>query len=119
VNTRQVATGTVLTASLLFGGAGLAAASPGSQAAQDQGDVCEAWEHRLDGLDTALAQMERRRERLSTALADAQADGDARRVRRIETQLAQVDRVVARLTTAADRLNDAYDARCEPFVQPE
>ena len=119
MNTRQVATGTVLTASLLFGGAGIATASPGSQAAQDQGEVCEAWEHRLDGLANALAQMQRREDRLSAALADAQADGDARRVQRIETQLAQVDRVVARLTAAADRLNDAYDARCEPFVQPE
>jgi hypothetical protein len=26
---------------------------------------------------------------------------------------------VARLTRVADRLNDAYDDRCEPFVQPE
>ena len=119
MNTRQVATGTVLTASLLFGGAGLAAAAPGSQGAQDRGNSCEAWEHRLDGLDNAIAQMERRRARLEADLADAQADGDARRVQRIETQLAQVDRVVARLTAAADRLNDAYDDRCEPFVQPE
>jgi hypothetical protein len=119
VNTRQVATGTVLTASLLFGGAGLAAASPGSQDAQDRGNVCEAWEHRLDGLGNAIAQMERRHDRLSAALADAQADGDARRAQRIETQLAQVDRVVARLTAAADRLNDAYEDRCDPFVQPE
>jgi hypothetical protein len=119
VNTRQVATGTVLTASLLLGGANLADASPGSRPAMDRGDVCEVWGHRLDGLDNAVAQMERRRERLSAALADAQADGDARRVHRIETQLAQVDRVVARLTRVADRLNDAYDDRCEPFVQPE
>ena len=119
MNTRQVATGTVLTASLLLGGANLADASPGSRPAMDRGDVCEAWEHRLDGLDHALARMEQRRARLSTALADAQADGDARRVRRIETQLAQVDRGVARLTRAADRLQDAYDDRCEPFVQPE
>ena len=119
MNKRQVATGTVLTASLLFGGAGLATASPGSQGAEDRGNACEAWEHRLDGLDNALAQMQRRHDRLSSALADAQADGDARRVQRIETQMAQVDRVVARLTTAADRLNDAYEDRCEPFVQPE
>ncbi|HYF45186.1 MAG TPA: hypothetical protein VD926_03180 [Acidimicrobiales bacterium] len=119
MNTRQVATGTFLTASLLLGGGSIAEAGPGSRPAQDQGDVCEAWEHRLDGLGTAMAQMERRRARLTARLDEALADGDARRVRRLETQIAQVDRVVARLQAKADRLTVAHDTHCEPHAVPE
>jgi hypothetical protein len=119
VNTRQVATGTFLTASLLLGGSSLADASPGSRPAQDQGDVCETWEHRLDGLENAKAQMERRRARLTAALDVALGEGNERKVRRLETQIAQVDRVVARLQANVDRITVAYDERCEPYVIPE
>ena len=119
MNTRQVATGTFLTASLLLGGGSIAEAGPGSRPATDQGDVCDAWEHRLDGLENAMAQMERRRARLTAKLDQAVADGDARRAHRLETQIAQVDRVVARLQANVDRLTARYDEHCQPYVIPE
>ena len=114
MNTRQVATGTVLTAALLFGGAGLADARPNT-GAMDRGEVpCEDLLDRVDGLQNAVDHMEARRARLDARLADAQADGDARRVRRLEHQIAQVDRVVDRLQTKIDRVRTEYDERCAP-----
>ncbi len=120
MNTRRVATGTFLSASLLLGGTSLADASPGSRPAMDRGVVpCQALENRMAGLQHHLDQLAAKRDRVEDRLAAAQADGDARRVRRIEAKLAQVDRATAKLTVVMDALTEAYDDRCEPFVQPE
>ena len=112
MNTRQVATGTLLTASLLLGGAAVADARPNTSAL-DRGVVdCEDILDRVEGLSNAVGHMEARRTRLETALADAQADGSARRAARIQHQIAQVDRVVARLQAKIDAAQAAYDANC-------
>jgi hypothetical protein len=112
VNTRQVATGTILTASLLLGGAAVADARP-NNSAMDRGVVpCEDVLDRVEGLSNAVAHMEARKARLEAALADAQADGAVRRVARIERQIAQVDRVIDRLQARIDRAQAFYDEHC-------
>ena len=113
MKTRQLATGTVLTASLLLGGGGLADAA-GSRPAMDRGTVsCDDLLDRVEGLENAIAHMEARRARLEVRLADAREDGDARRVRRIEHQLAQVERVTARLQARVDRAHARYEELCQ------
>jgi hypothetical protein len=113
VTTRQAAAGTVLTASLLLGGAGLADARPDSRPAMDRGTFpCERLEHRIAALDHQLDRLAGRKARLESALADAQADGDHRRVRRLRIQIAQVDRASARLGIAFDRASLRYDDHC-------
>jgi len=113
VNTRQIATGTLLSASLLIGGAGLADAQPSSRPAMDRGVVpCEDLLDRVEGLQNAIGHMEARKDRLEGRLADAQADGDTRRAHRLERQIAQVDRVVAHLQAKIDRVQAEYDERC-------
>ena len=112
VNTRQVATGTLLTASLLLGGAAVADARPNT-AAMDRGVVdCDDILDRVEGLGNAIGHMETREARLEAALANAQAAGQARRAARLERQIAQVDRVVARLQAKIDQAQAAYDANC-------
>jgi hypothetical protein len=114
VNTRQIATGTILAASLLFGGgAAVADASPSSRPAIDRGTVnCESLENRIEGLSNAIDAMDARRARLEARLADAQADGATRRIRVLEAQIAQVDRVTARLQAMVDRAADRHAALC-------
>ena len=113
VNTRQIATGTLLSASLLIGGAGLADAQPSSRPAMDRGVVpCEDLLDRIEGLQNAIGHMEARKDRLEARLADAQADGDTRRAHRLERQIAQVDRVVAHLQAKIDRVQAEYYERC-------
>jgi hypothetical protein len=120
MKTRQVATGTFLTASLILGGASLADAAPGSRPAMDRGTVpCDALENRLEGLQHHLDALAAKRVRLEARLAAAEADGDARRVRRIEAKLAQVDRAAAKLAAVMDAVQAVYDDRCEPYVIPE
>jgi hypothetical protein len=74
VNTRKVATGTVLTASLLLGGAGLAEARPNTSAF-DRGQVpsCQRIENRLDTIQDNLDRLEARLTRQRNQLVDAQA----------------------------------------------
>ena len=120
MNSRQVATGTFLTASLLLAGASVADASPGSRPAMDLGMVpCERMEHRIDGLEHALSRMDHRRARLEARLAEAEADGEARRVRRLRIQLAQVARAEAKLSAPLATVEERHAAHCDGFVQPE
>ena len=113
MNTRKIATGTILTASLLLGGAGIADARPNT-AAMDRGTVnCEDILDKVEGLSNAKSHLEARRARLEANLADAQADGDTRRANRIERQIAQTDRVIAALQAKIDRAYDLYNSFCE------
>jgi hypothetical protein len=119
VNTRQVAAGTVLSASLLLGGASLADASP-SRPAMDRGVVdCDRLENRLERVQDHLGRLEDRQARLEQRLAVAQADGDHRRERRLRIQLNQVARAEAKLTAVAAGLEERYADRCAPYVIPE
>lgn len=114
MNTRQVATGTFLTASLLLGGAGMADAAPGSRPAIDRGPVpsCERLEDRMDGLRHHLDRLERREARLVTAIADAKAAGHHRQARVLQAHLAKVRRAQARLASILDQVEQVHAAHC-------
>jgi hypothetical protein len=114
VNTRQVATGTVLTASLLLGGAGLADARPDT-GAMDRGPVpsCQRLENRMDGLQRHLDRLAQRAARLETAIADADAAGHHRQARVLQAHLAKVHRAEAKLTSMLDDVEARHAAHCE------
>ena len=112
VNIRQVATGTILTAGLLFGGANIAEARPNTSA-MDRGVIdCEDLLERAEGLQNAVDHIEAHLRRLEARLEDAQEDGDARRAARIQRQIAQVDRVRAHLQAKVDRIMEIYNQNC-------
>jgi chaperonin cofactor prefoldin len=114
VNARQVATGTLLAASLTIGGASIADASP-SRPAMDRGEVqCERIEHRIDQLEHHQAMLAARRERVQAHLDDAVADDNAHRVARLEAQLRQVDRAAARIQARIDEARGALADLCAP-----
>lgn len=113
MNTRQVATGTVLTASLLLGGAGLADARPNT-GAMDRGTVppCERLEHRMDGLRHHLDRLAVRETRLDTAIADAHAAGHHRQARALGVHLAKVHRAQAKLGSILEQVEQVHAAHC-------
>jgi hypothetical protein len=114
VNTRQVATGTVLSASLLLGGAGLADARP-NPGAMDRGMVpsCERLENRMDGLRENLDRLDRREARLTTAIAEAHEAGHHRQARVLTAHRAKVRRAQARLTSMLEQVEEQHAANCE------
>lgn len=114
MNARQVATGTLLAASLTIGGASIADASP-SRPAMDRGEVpCERIEHRIDQLEHHQAMLAARRDRLQAHLVDAVAAGNAHRVARLEGQLRQVDRAAERIQARIDEAQGDLADLCAP-----
>jgi hypothetical protein len=109
-----MATGTVLTASLLLGGANLADSRPNT-AAMDRGHVpsCQGIEHRLDNVGHQLERLEGRLSRLQAQLADAQAHGQARRARVLQAQISRTQRAIAAVGQVRDRLLDQQADFCE------
>jgi len=114
VNARQIATGTLLAASLTIGGTTMANAAP-SRPAMDRFEVpCEQIEHRIGQLEHHQAMLEARRVRVQARLDTTIADGDARRVARLEAMLRQVGRAAERIQARLDRATDAHADLCEP-----
>lgn len=114
MNARQVATGTLLAASLTIGGASISDASP-SRPAMDRGEVrCERVEHRIDQLEHHLAMLAARRDRVQARLDDAVADDNAHRVARLEAQLRQVDRAAQRIQVRIDEAQGVLADLCAP-----
>src|SRR5262245_23891566 len=112
MNARQVATGTILAASLTVGGSALAGAD-GARPAMDRAEVlCPDLDDKLQALDHIQDVLAAKEARLEARRADAQADGDQRRVRRIEHHLAKLARAQGRLEARVDLLQALYSQFC-------
>lgn len=113
MNARQVATGTLLAASLTIGGGAVANARPGP--ATDRFEVpCERIAHRLDLLQHHQEVLAARRARVEARLADARAAGHVRLIRALELQLRQVDRAALRLAARIDEVEQRWFTNCAP-----
>lgn len=109
----RIVTGTLLSVALVVGGAGVAAADPGSRPAMDRGTVdCEELaEHltelvgRRDRLVDRIFALQTRRDAAIAAGQTQRADGLQRA---IDAHLA----IQARLDARLERVQGAYDATC-------
>ena len=76
--------------------------------------ICERLENRLDNVRDHLDRLGERRARLVADRDEAVADGDARKVQRLDAQLAQVDRAQARLVEQANSIENEWYDLCAP-----
>lgn len=113
MKTRQIITGTLLTAALVMGGSGLATADPGSRPAMDRGTVdCTELTEQLDEL---AARHDRLVDRIFTLEARRDAAVAAGQVRRAAGLQAAIDAHVgiqARVDARLERIRGVYDANC-------
>ena len=116
MNARQIATGTLLAASLSVGGTSIAAAAPGRPAIDRTAAPCARMEHRIDRLEHQITILQDRRARAQEGLDMAVDDGARHRIARLRAVLRQVDRAEARLQR---RLFDALDAFADHCTAPD
>lgn len=90
---RRTIAGAVVAGSLVLGGGGAALAHDGPTTP----GLCESFEHRLEALARLEARLEAKEARQQARLADAEASGRVLLAQRIEAQLAQTDRLQARV----------------------
>ena len=113
MKTRQIITGTLLTASLVVGGSGLAAADPGSRPAMDRGTVdCAELSEKLTQLAARHDRLIDRIFALETRRDAAIAAGQTRKAAGLQNVIDAHVAILARVDARHERAQGVYDVNC-------
>jgi hypothetical protein len=113
VKTRQIITGTLLSVSLVLGGAGLAAADGGSRPAMDRGTVnCERVADRIEHLTARYDRLVDRVFALTIQRDKANAAGQTRKAAGLQRAIDRLVRIQARVDGRLDHFQGIHNALC-------